>query len=124
MLPFYPYPANDEFFTREQAGAKNRPPSRMDVERSRLEHQRMSYVASGPELHVRYIVENHQRNLERAALLHQARGARESDGAMTRLRSVIGTMLIELGVHIRPTPPAPRGRVIIPRAPRTSKGVS
>jgi hypothetical protein len=124
MFPLYPYPANDEFSTFERAGTRNRPPNRMDVERSRLEHQRMSYVATGPELHLRYIVENQQKSLERAARLHEARGIRESDGALTRLRSAIGNLLIDLGVHIRPTPPAPRGRVIIPRPPRTSKGVS
>jgi hypothetical protein len=124
MHPLYPYPALQEFFAREHSGRGSRLSNRMDVERYRREYERMRYVSSGPELHVRYVVDSQLRAAELAARLREARSGRASEGPITRLRDAIGTMLIEIGVHIRPTPPAPRGRLIIPRAPRTSKSVS
>ena len=81
-------------------------PTRMDVERSRLEHQRMSYVASDPELHVRYVIDHQRRAAELAALLREARGDRP--GFLAQVRLGIGAMLINLGQRL--APPVHRSR--------------
>jgi hypothetical protein len=97
-------PAHQDVLMQERTeGEASKLPSRMDVARSRLEHDRMSYLASDPELHVKYVVDHQRRAAELAALLAEARGPQL--GPLARMQNAMGAMLIGLGERISPAAP-------------------
>ena len=104
MISPFLTPSHHDVLTHERAeGEASKLPSRMDVARSRLEHDRMSYLASDPELHVKYVVDHQRRAAELAALLAEARAPRV--GLLARMQNAMGAMLIGLGERISPAAP-------------------
>jgi len=119
MFPIYLHSPADDFSPLGQGRGTYRSPNRMDVERNRREFQRMSYLTTDPELHAKYVIDQHMRDAMLAERRRAARGGQAPDSMIMRLRRAIGSSLIVLGQRI--APPA-RSRAVVPYTPRPSKG--
>jgi len=116
-------PAHHDVVMHERLEGKvSKLPGRMDGARSRLEHDRMSYLTSDPELHVKYVLDHQRRAAELAALLAEARGPQV--GPLARMRSAMGALLIGLGERIAPASPRRRRALSAYELRRARTGVS
>lgn len=78
------------------------PPSRLDVQRRRLEDKKMNYGLFIHEETVRQRANDIDQRLERRSRIAESRLARPS--ASTRIRRSVGQALISVGERIRPEP--------------------